>query len=54
MAEITEVRKELSKWVKIDEDERFQSIFVELEIIAKKYYSALKVIKKAISANYKV
>jgi tripeptidyl-peptidase-2 len=53
MSEITEVRKELSKWVKIEEDEKFLPVFIELEIAAKKYYSALKVLKKAISANYK-
>jgi len=53
MNEITEVRKELSKWVKIEEDEKFLSVFIDLEIIAKKYYSALKVLKKALAANYK-
>jgi hypothetical protein len=53
MNEITEVRKELSKWVKIEEDDKFLSVFVDLEILAKKYYSALKVLKKALASNYK-
>jgi energy-coupling factor transporter transmembrane protein EcfT len=51
---IQSVKTDISKWVKLDEDDKYLDLFSEFELKSKKYSSVLKAIKKSLSSSYKV
>lgn len=54
MNAIESLKTEISKWIKLEEDEKHVELFAAYETIGKRFSSILKGLKKALASNYKV